>query len=87
VAEHSINFGHRFQLHHTTILSTKRRCSYMDRIIREAFEIELHPNSMNREDGFCLSKLWKPLIFSSKIAGSLHHMTVDLGLSWSHGGP
>jgi hypothetical protein len=50
--------------HHTTILSTKPR--YMDHIITELIEIELHPNNMNREDGFCLSKLWKPLICSLK---------------------
>jgi hypothetical protein len=54
MAEHSTNLGHAIQLHHPAILSTKPR--YMDRIIREAIEIELHPNSMNREDGFCLSK-------------------------------
>jgi hypothetical protein len=54
VAEHSINLGHRIQLQNTTILSTKPR--YMDCIIKEAIEIELHPNNMRREDGFCLSK-------------------------------
>jgi hypothetical protein len=41
MAKHSINLGHRIQLYHTTILSTKPR--YMDRIIREAMEIELIP--------------------------------------------
>jgi hypothetical protein len=34
----------------------------MDCIIREAVVIELHPNIMNREDGFCLNKSWKSLI-------------------------
>jgi hypothetical protein len=42
------------------ILATKTR--YMDRIIKEAIEIELHPDSMNREVGS-----WKPLIYSLKI--------------------
>jgi hypothetical protein len=64
VAEQSINLGHHIQLQNTTILSTKPR--YWDRIIREAIEIQLHPNNMNREDGFCLSKSWKPLIYSLK---------------------
>jgi hypothetical protein len=58
MAELIINMGGHIELHHTTNLSTKPR--YMDRIIREA--IELHPNNINKEDGFCLMKLWKPLI-------------------------
>jgi hypothetical protein len=53
VAEHSISRGHRNQLQNTKILSTQSR--YMDRLIKEAIEIELHPNNMNREDGVVLS--------------------------------
>jgi hypothetical protein len=37
---------------------------YMKCIIRDVVEIEFHPSNMNREDGLCLSKSWKPLIYS-----------------------
>jgi hypothetical protein len=34
----------------------------MDWVIREVIEIKLHPDNMDREDGFSLSQAWKPLI-------------------------
>jgi hypothetical protein len=40
-------------------------------IVREAIEIEQHPNSMNREAGTCINKVWKPLIwFLKKLSGN-----------------
>jgi hypothetical protein len=65
VAEHGISRGHRIQLQDTMILSTRSR--YMDRLTKEAIEIELHPNNLNREDGLSFSRSWKPLIHSLKV--------------------
>jgi hypothetical protein len=39
----------------------------MDQMIREAFNIELHPNNMNREDGLRLIRSWKPVILSLRM--------------------
>jgi hypothetical protein len=41
VAAHSISQGHRIQFHSASKLATEAR--YMDCIVREAIEIELHP--------------------------------------------
>jgi hypothetical protein len=67
VTEHSIDQGHRIQFHNSSILSTTTR--YMNRFVREAIEIELHPYNLNGEGGLCFNKSWKPLIGSLKLSG------------------
>jgi hypothetical protein len=58
VAEHSIDSGHRIEFNETEVLAKTSR--YMDRLVKEATKINLHPDNINREEGFKLTKAWNP---------------------------
>jgi hypothetical protein len=48
VADNTSNHDHYIQHQDTKLLSTKH--SYMEQLIREASNTELHPNNMKRQD-------------------------------------
>jgi excinuclease UvrABC helicase subunit UvrB len=67
VAEHSIEAGHNIDFNNIMILDKVTR--YMDRIVKEAIEIRLHPNNFNRDGGFNFSRAWQPVTNMLKQSG------------------
>jgi hypothetical protein len=59
VAEHSINPGHKIDFNNVSVLD--RASGYMDRLVKEAIQIRLNQNNVNRDNGFTLSRAWNPV--------------------------
>jgi hypothetical protein len=67
VAEHSIEAGRNIDFNNITIL--EKVTGYMDRLVKEAIEIRLHPNNFNRDGGFNLSRAWQSVTNMLKQSG------------------
>jgi hypothetical protein len=57
--EHGINAGHKIYFNNISVLD--RASGYMDRLIKEAIQIRLNQNNINRDNGFTLSWAWNPV--------------------------
>jgi predicted GIY-YIG superfamily endonuclease len=60
VAQQALETGHKVKFNNTCRLA--RRKEYMDHIIKEAIEIKLHPDNINRDGGYILSRAWQPVL-------------------------
>ena len=67
IAEHiHLNPGHNINFEKTQVIAKTQK--YLPRIIKEAIEIQKHPNNFNRDDSYKLSFTWKQLIKNNRTA-------------------
>lgn len=68
--EHNINFNE--------VGIPNKEQNYGKLIIKEAIEIEKCPANFNREDGWKISKAWKPIIYIIKRTEQWTHTTENI---------
>jgi hypothetical protein len=56
----SIESGHRIMFLETEVLAKTQ--GYMDRLVIEAITTKLHPDKVNRREGFKLRRAWNPSV-------------------------
>ena len=59
VAEHIMNMGHDFKFYNMYGLD-KETC-YMDCLVKDPTEVQLHPTNFNREMSMTLRQAWQPI--------------------------
>jgi len=60
LSEHNVETGHQILFEETTTIANTT--SYFPRKYREAIEIQKHPNNLNRDNGYNISRLWKNIL-------------------------
>jgi len=60
LSEHNVETGHQILFDKTTTIATTT--AYFPRKYREAIEIQKHFDNLNRDNGYNISKIWKPIL-------------------------
>jgi len=60
LSEHNMETGHQILFDKTTTIATT--ASYFSRKYRETIDIQKHSDNLNRNNGYNISKIWKPIL-------------------------
>jgi len=60
LSEHNIQTGYQILFDKTTTIAITT--SYFPRKYSKAIEIKKHPDNLNRDNGYNISKIWKPIL-------------------------
>lgn len=64
VAEHQLETGHKILFNQASLLCSAPH--FRNRKIRESIEIVKHPNNFNRDVGYWIADIWKPVVIGPR---------------------